>query len=49
MGKLLILVLIILLAFWIGRLSASAKKEKVSKNTSQDESSIIDIEIEDES
>lgn len=48
MGKLIILVLIILIAFWIGRLSVSAKKDKVSRNTSQDESTIIDIEIEDE-
>jgi len=49
MGKLLILALIILLAFWIGRLSVSQKKEKITKNTPQDESTIIDIEIEDES
>lgn len=47
MGKLLILVLIILLAFWIGRLSVGAKKDKCPKDNSNDESSIIDIEIED--
>ncbi|GJM15749.1 MAG: hypothetical protein DHS20C13_10760 [Thermodesulfobacteriota bacterium] len=48
MGKLLILLLIILIAFWVGRLSVSSKKEKISKNNNQDESEIIDIEIEDE-
>jgi hypothetical protein len=46
MGKLIILVLIILIAFWLGRLSVSTKKDKVSRKTSQDESTIIDIEIE---
>lgn len=49
MGKLLLLVLIILLAFWMGRLSVSKKKDKITKNTSHDESNIIDIEIDDES
>lgn len=49
MGKLLILSLIIVGAFWLGRLSVRAKKDKISKNSSQDESSVIDIEIEDES
>jgi len=48
MGKLLILLLIILIAFWVGRLSVGSKKEKISKNNNQDESEIIDIEIEDE-
>lgn len=49
MGKILILALIILIAFWIGRLSVSTKKEKITKNSSSDESTIIDIEVEDES
>ena len=49
MVKLLILFVIIAGAFWLGRLSAGSKKNKISKNSSQDESSVIDIEIEDES
>jgi len=47
MGKILILTLIIFIAFWVGRLSVSTKKDKVSKDTPQNDSSIIDIEIED--
>lgn len=49
MGKLLILTLIILAAFWMGRLSVSTKKDKISKNSSTDKSTIIDIQIEDDS
>ncbi len=47
MGKILILTLIILIAFWVGRLSVGTKKDKVSKKTPQNDSSIIDIDIED--
>ena len=49
MLKLLILIVIIAGAFWLGRLSVSAKEDKFSKNSHQDEPSVIDIEIEDES
>jgi len=47
MGKLLIFTLIILLASWLGRISASSKKDKDSKKMSRDESDVIDIELED--
>jgi len=49
MGKLLILTSIIFLAFWLGRISASSKKDKDSKEISRDESDVIDIELEDKS
>lgn len=49
MLKLLILLVIIAGAFWLGRLSANAQKGKPPKNSSNDESQVIDIEIEDES
>ena len=48
MGKLLILVLIVLIAFWMGRLSVSSGKNKTPDNNSRDEGNIIDIEVEDE-
>jgi len=48
MGKLLILILIVLIAFWIGRLSVSSRKNKQSRKNSSDEGKIIDIEVEDE-
>ncbi len=47
MGKILILTLIILIAFWVGRLSVGTKKDKISKKTPDHDSSIIDIEPED--
>lgn len=47
MGKLLVLALIIILAFWLGRLSARSKKENNPKNMSRDDSNVIDIEPED--
>ena len=51
MGKLIILILIVLIAFWIGRLSVSSRKNTKSRNNSSDEGNIdegniIDIEIE---
>ncbi len=49
MLKLLILLIIIVGAFWLGRLSAGASKQKSADKASLDESSVIDIEIEDES
>ncbi len=48
MMKLLLLIVIIAGAFWLGRLSANVKKN-ISKKSSLDESNVIDIEIEDES
>jgi hypothetical protein len=48
MGKLIILILIVLIAFWIGRLSVSSRKNTKSRNNSSDEGNIIDIKIEDE-
>jgi len=47
MGKILILLLIILVSFWVGRLSVGAKKEKITKKASRQDPSIIDIELED--
>jgi len=47
MGKLLILILIVLIAFWMGRLSVSSGKNKNPDNNSRDEGNIIDIEVED--
>ena len=49
MLKLLILLVIIAGAFWLGRLSAGAKNNKISKKPPPDESEVIDIEVEDES
>ena len=49
MLKLLILILIIAGAFWLGRLSAKAKRHKIEDNPARDDSSVIDIEVEDES
>ncbi|MCH7949117.1 MAG: hypothetical protein IH875_01385 [Candidatus Dadabacteria bacterium] len=48
MGKILILILIILISFWVGRLSVRTKKDKVAKRTPNHDSSIIDVELEDE-
>lgn len=47
--KLLILLVIIAGAFWLGRLSAGVKKDNISQKSSLDESKVIDIEVEDES
>ncbi len=47
MLKLLILVIIIAGAFWLGRLSAGAKRHEIEDNTAPDDSSVIDIELED--
>jgi len=46
MGKILILVLIILISFWVGRLSVSTKKEKIAKKAPNHNAPIIDIELE---
>ena len=48
MGKILILILIILISFWVGRLSVSTKNDKVAKKTPNHDSSIKDVELEDE-
>ena len=49
MGKLIIVIFIVIIAFWMGRQSVSSKKSKISGNEKIDESKIIDIEIEDKS
>ncbi|MEM7009469.1 MAG: hypothetical protein AAF462_10085 [Thermodesulfobacteriota bacterium] len=49
MGKVLILLIIIAGAFWLGRLSAKAKNNKIADKPSGNEPEVIDIEIEDKS
>lgn len=49
MLKILILLIIIAGAFWLGRLSAGTNKDKISTTSSKNESEVIDIELEDES
>lgn len=46
MTKLLILVLIVLIAYWLGRQSAKGRGKQVEKRNPKDESEVIDIEIE---
>ena len=47
MIKLLIVILIVLIAFWMGRQSAVGSGKEVRKRNCDDESDVIDIEPED--
>jgi hypothetical protein len=47
MIKLLLIVLIVVLAFWMGRKSAGAGRKEVQKRDTDDTSTVIDIETED--
>ncbi len=47
MIKLLILVSIVLIAFWMGKQSAMLGRKKVQKRDTEDKPPVIDIETED--
>ncbi len=47
MTKLLLIVLIILIAFWLGKMSVEGKRKNLSKRNSEAESPVIDIKAED--
>lgn len=47
MTKLLLLVLIVLVAFWLGKMSASAKRKDAGRRNSGPDTTVIDIEPED--
>lgn len=47
MTKLLLLALIILIAFWLGKMSASGKRKDIVKRNSGPDTPVIDIESED--
>ena len=47
MTKILLLVLIILIAFWLGKMSAEGKRKNLSKRNYEPESPVIDIHTED--
>ena len=49
MTKLLLLAIIVLIAFWLGKMSVTAKQKEISKRKSQNEKPVIDIEPEDRS
>ena len=47
MTKILLLVLIILIAFWLGKMSAGGKQRNLSKRDSESDNPVIDIKAED--
>lgn len=47
MTKILLIVLIILIAFWLGKMSAEGKRKNLSKRNSEPENPVIDITAED--
>jgi hypothetical protein len=47
MTKVLLIVLIILIAFWLGKISAEGKRRSLSKRKIEPESPVIDIKTED--
>lgn len=47
MIKILIIVLIVLAAFWMGRQSAAAGRKEIQKRDTDDKITVIDIEPED--
>lgn len=47
MTKLLLLALIIVIAFWLGKMSASRKNREIRKRNLEQDDSVIDIELED--
>ncbi len=47
MTKILLLVLIILIAFWLGKMSAEGKQRNLSKRNTESDNPVIDIKTED--
>ncbi|HET7290583.1 MAG TPA: hypothetical protein VFJ67_09115 [Thermodesulfobacteriota bacterium] len=47
MTKILLIVLIVLIAFWLGKMSADGKRKNLSKRNSEPEGPVIDIKAED--
>ena len=47
MTKLLLLALIIMAAFWLGKMSANRSNKKIRTKNLERENSVIDIELED--
>ena len=47
MTKILLLVLIVMIAFWLGKMSAQGKRKNMSKRNSESEGPVIDIKAED--
>lgn len=47
MTKILLLVLIIMIAFWLGKMSAEGKRKNLSKRNYEPENPVIDIKAED--
>lgn len=47
MTKLLLLALIIIIAFWLGKISARGKNKEIRNRNSEPDNSVIDIELED--
>lgn len=46
MTKILLIVLIILIAFWLGKMSAGGRRKYLSKRNSEPENPVIDIKAE---
>ncbi len=47
MTKLLLLAVIILIAFWLGKMSAAGKRREITRRDSEPDRPVIDIESED--
>ena len=47
MTKLLLIVLIVMIAFWLGKMSADGRRKNLSKRNSEQDGPVIDIKAED--
>lgn len=47
MTNILLIVLIILIAFWLGKMSAEGKRKNLSKRNYEPENPVIDVKAED--
>ncbi|MEW6145045.1 MAG: hypothetical protein AB1598_08525 [Thermodesulfobacteriota bacterium] len=47
MTKILLIVLIILIAFWLGKMSAEGRRKNIARRSSGPENPVIDIKAED--
>ena len=45
--KILLLALIVVIAFWLGKMSADGKRKNLSQRESESDSPVIDIKAED--
>jgi hypothetical protein len=45
--KILVFALIVLIAFWLGKMSAEGKRKNIENRNSEPESPVIDIDAED--